>query len=137
MADYTAEQYISDVKTGRVAACKWTRLAVMRHLSDLKRVGEKDFPYHFDPEPAKRAVDFIQILEHTKGEFANRSLHEDIKLKLEPWQQFLVWEMEGWRNEDGFRRFTRAYIEVGRKNGKTSLAAALAKIGRASCRERV
>jgi len=61
MANYTAEQYISDVKTGRVAACKWTRLAVERHLSDLKRAGKKGFPYHFDPEPAKRAIDFIQL----------------------------------------------------------------------------
>ncbi len=126
VTNYTAEKYIAGVKAGRVVTCKWTRLAVMRHLSDLKRVGKKDFPYHFDPEPAKRAIDFIQLLEHTKGEFANKALHNDIRLKLEPWQQFLIWEMEGWRNKDGFRRFTRAYIEVARKNGKTSLAAALA-----------
>jgi len=126
MADYKAEKYISDVKAGRIVACKWTRLAVARHISDLKRVGKKDFPYHFDSDSAKRAIDFIQLLEHTKGEFANRAMHEDIKLKLEPWQQFLIWEMEGWRNKEGFRRFTRAYIEVARKNGKSSLAAALA-----------
>ncbi|MCL2205710.1 MAG: terminase large subunit, partial [Treponema sp.] len=100
--------------------------AVMRHVSDLKRVGKKDFPYRFDASAAKRAIDFIHLLEHTKGEFANRALHPDIKLKLQPWQQFLIWQMEGWRNKDGFRRFTRAYIEVARKNGKSSLAAALA-----------
>ena len=126
MADYSAEKYIADVKAARIPVCRWTYLSVMRHVSDLKRVGKKDFPYHFDAKAAKRAIDFIQLLEHTKGEFANRSLHSDIKLKLQPWQQFLVWSMEGWRNKEGFRRFTRAYIEVARKNGKSSLAAALA-----------
>jgi len=126
MADYTAEKYIKDVSSGKVVACKWVKLAVKRHVDDIKRIGKKDFPFHFDKEAAKRAIDFIQLLEHTKGDFANKALHDDIKIKLEPWQQFLIWEMEGWRNKDGFRRFTRAYIEVARKNGKTSLAAALA-----------
>jgi len=126
MAEYTAEKYIKDVHCGKVAACKWVKLAVDRHIKDLKRSGKKDFPYHFDAEAAKRAIDFIQMLEHTKGDFANKALHDNIKIKLEPWQQFLIWEMEGWRNKDGYRRYTRAYIEVARKNGKTSLAAALA-----------
>lgn len=126
MAEYTAEKYISDVNTGKITTCKWVKLAVKRHINDLGRIGKKDFPYYFDANAAKRAIDFIHLLEHTKGEFANRSLHDDIRIKLEPWQQFIIWEIEGWRNKDGFRRFTRAYIEVARKNGKTSLAAALA-----------
>ena len=126
MADYTAEKYISGVKSGKIIVCKWVKLAVTRHLNDLKRVGNKDFPYHFDAEYAKRAIDFIELLEHTKGAFANKALHDNIRIKLEPWQQFLVWQMEGWRNKEGFRRFTRAYIEVARKNGKTTFAAALA-----------
>ena len=111
---YTAEKYISDVKSGKVVACKWVKLAVDRHVNDLKRIGKKGFPYHFEAEYAKNAIDFIQLLEHTKGEFANRSLHDDIRIKLEPWQQFIIWAVEGWRNKDGFRRFTRAYIEVRR-----------------------
>jgi phage terminase large subunit-like protein len=126
MADYTAEKYISGVKLGKITACKWAKLAVSRHLNDLKRIGKKDFPYHFDAEYAKRAVDFIQQLEHTKGKSANRSVNDDICIKLEPWQQFIIWQLEGWRDKEGFRRFTRAYIEVARKNGKTTLAAALA-----------
>ncbi|MDR1902798.1 MAG: terminase large subunit, partial [Treponema sp.] len=67
MADYTAEKYISDVKAGRAVVCRWAKLAVMRHVGDMKRVGKKEFPYHFDAGAAKRAIDFIQLLEHTKG----------------------------------------------------------------------
>jgi len=126
MAGYTAENYISDICAKKITVCKWVELAVKRHVSDLKKVGKKDFPYHFDKEAAQRAIDFIQLLEHTKGEFANKTINKDIKIKLEPWQQFIIWSIEGWRNKDGYRRFTRAYIEVARKNGKSTFASALA-----------
>lgn len=124
--EYAAEAYISDVQSGRIAACKWVKLAVKRHIADLRRAGTEGFPYRFEPEYAERCIDFIQQLEHTKGDFANRALRGDIRIKLEPWEQFLVWEIEGWRRPDGRRRFTRAYVEVARKNGKTTFAAAMA-----------
>jgi len=126
MANYTAEQYIADVSDNKIVTCKWVKLAVKRHVNDLKKIGKKDFQYHFDDAAAKNAIDFIQLLEHTKGEFANRALNKDIKIKLEPWQQFIIWCTEGWRNKEGYRRFTRAYIEVARKNGKSTFASALA-----------
>ncbi len=120
---YTAEKYIRDVSSGKIVACKWVKLAVKRHLDELKKAGKKNFPYHFDSSYAEKTIDFIQLLEHTKGEFANKALHPDIRIKLEPWQQFIIWMLEGWRRPDGMRRFTRAYIEVARKNGKTTFAA--------------
>ena len=123
---YTAEQYIEDVLNERIPVCKYVRLAVERHLNDLERVGnDPDFPYYFDPHQAQRAIDFKQQLRHTQGEFANPRLH-DTHLLLEPWQQFKDWVLFGWRNLDGTRRFTKAYIEVARKNGKTTDAAATA-----------
>jgi phage terminase large subunit-like protein len=124
--NYTAEQYIDDIKSGKIAACKWTKLAVERHAADLRRAGTEGFPYQFDANYAKRCIDFVQQLEHTKGDYANRALHEDTRIRLEPWEQFIIWEIEGWRRADGRRRFTRAYIEVARKNGKTTFGAALA-----------
>lgn len=124
-ATYTAEQYMKDVRSGKQVACKYVKLAVERHLNDLKRVGDQEFPYYFDDAQAKRAIDFKQQLRHTKGEWANPRKH-DTRIRLEPWQQFKDWVLFGWRNEDGSRRFTKAYIEVGRKNGKTTDAAATA-----------
>lgn len=127
MNDYTAEQYIADVGSGKQVACKWIKLAVKRHLDDLKRAEEKapDFPYYFDAECAKRVIDYVQQLRHTKGEWADPRRH-DTRIRLEPWQQFELWVLYGWRREGGYRRFTRAYIEIARKNGKTTKAAALA-----------
>lgn len=123
MPEYTAEQYIDDVVSGRQVVCKWTRLAVERHLRDLDRIGNPDFPYYFDEVQAKRVINFKQELRHTKGEWANPRKH-DTRIRLEPWQQFKDWVLFGWRREGGYRRFTKAYITVGRKNGKTVDAAA-------------
>jgi phage terminase large subunit-like protein len=122
---YTAESYIRGVTSGEVVTCKWVKLAVKRHIRDLRRVGKKGFPYHFDPSYAGRCIDFIQALEHTKGDFANKAITPDTRIRLEPWEQFIVWMLEGWRRPDGRRRFSRAYIEVARKNGKTTFGAGL------------
>jgi phage terminase large subunit-like protein len=127
MSSYTALQYIDDVLAGRQIVCKYVRFAIERHINDLKRAKAKDpeFPYYFDEAQAKRIIDFKQQLRHTKGEWANPRKH-DTRIRLEPWQQFKDWVLFGWRREGGYRRFTRAYIEVGRKNGKTTDAAATA-----------
>jgi phage terminase large subunit-like protein len=122
---YTAEQYIEDVGSGKVVACKWVKLAVQRHTADLERVGETDFPYHFDEAQAKRAIDFIQQLKHTKGEWANPRKHNP-QIRLEPWQQFIVWNIFGWRDAEVYRRFNKVYLEVARKMGKTTFAASIA-----------
>lgn len=115
---YTAQQYMDDVISGRQVACKYVKLAVERHLRDLKRVGQPDFPYYFDEAKAKRAIDFKQQLRHIEGEWANPRLH-DTKFHMEPWQQFRTWVLFGWQKKGGLRRFTKSYTEIGRKNGKT------------------
>jgi phage terminase large subunit-like protein len=123
---FTAKQYIDDVSSGRQVACKWVKLAVERHMKDIERAeaNDPDFPFYFDEDEAKRAIEFQQQLKHTKGEWADPRLH-DTHIHLEPWQQFIDWNIFGWRRKaTGYRRFTKVYIEVGRKNGKTTKAAA-------------
>ena len=125
MSEYTASQYIDDVTSGRQVTGRYVRLAVERHLNDLERAGDPEFPYYFDEAAAKRIIDFKQQLRHTKGEWANPRKH-DTRIRLEPWQQFKDWVLFGWCRPGGYRRFTKAYIEVARKNGKTTDAAAMA-----------
>ncbi len=118
---YAAERYIKDVLSRKQTVCKYTRLAVERHLRDLKRQNTKDFPFYFDPAQAKRVIDFKQQLKLIEGEFAGA------RIKLEPWLQFKDWMLFGWRKKDGgYRRFTKAYIEVARQNTKSTDAASTA-----------
>ena len=120
---FAAEQYMQDVLSGKQTACRYVRLAVERHVRDLARVERKDpdFPYYFDPEKAERAITFKQELRLIDGPY------KGAKLSVPPWLQFKDWMLFGWRRIDGgFRRFRKAYIEVARKNIKTTDAASTA-----------
>ena len=44
---------------------------------------------------------------------------------LQPWQQFVVGSVFGWKRADGLRRFRTTYVEVARKNGKSALLAGI------------
>ena len=117
--DFTAEQYVDDVLAGRQVACKWVRLACERHRRDLDNPFGKERGLWFDATTAKTAIAFFRLLKHSKGEWAGRPLI------LEPWQQFVVWSLFGWKRDDGTRRFRTSYLEVARKNGKTTMAAGI------------
>ncbi len=43
-----------------------------------------------------------------------------------PWQEQIVRDIFGIVDENGFRQFRTAYVEIGKKNGKSELAAAIA-----------
>ena len=45
--------------------------------------------------------------------------------ETEPWQLFITGCLFGWKRKDGSRRFRMAYCELPRKNGKSTLAAAI------------
>ena len=112
--EYTYNQYIDDVMNGKEIVCKNLKLAVKRHLNDLKN---ETFPYYFDDETAQNAINFFCEQVHTKGKLARQ------KLKPQPWQQFVIALIYGWRRKDnGKRRFRRVYLQVARKNGKTFFA---------------
>ena len=118
MITFTAEQYVYDVLSGRITACKWIKRACRRYLYDLATAEERGL--WFDVAAARRAIAFFLILRHWKGEWAGQPII------LEPWQQFVVWNLFGWKwKATGLRRFRTLYAEVGRKQGKTTMAAGI------------
>ncbi len=98
--------------------------AIERQITDLKTGHERGLVW--DEDEASRAVGFFSLLKHWKGTKANQPF------SLEPWQsECLVaplfgWWVDGTREDGGHRRFTTAYIEIPRKNGKTTLASGFA-----------
>jgi len=109
--------YAKGVLADQIPACRFIRLACERHLRDLKSAFERGL--HFDEEAAQRAIDFFGFLKHSKGEWAGQPF------TLSPWQAFVVGCIFGWKRADDLRRFRLAYVEVPRKNGKTTLAAGI------------
>ena len=124
MASYpnvnAANKYARDVVSGRIDACKEVKQACKRHLDDLKKSETRAFKYKFCRDTAEKACDFVQLLPHTKGKWAR----ERELIKLEPWQKFIFSCVFGWvHKKTGYRRFTEAYCEIPRKNGKSVIAA--------------
>lgn len=109
---HPAEAYIDGVLTGRVPVCRFARLAVERHVHDLRHGHERGLV--FKREYAVHAIDFFRFLRHSKGEWAGEVFTPS------PWQQFILWSVFGWYRTDGTRRFREVYEEVARKNGKST-----------------
>jgi phage terminase large subunit-like protein len=115
--DHPAEIYAQEAASGRLVCSKWVRLAAQRHLRDREEGAKRGL--YFDPRAAQHVIDFYGFLRHSKGEWAGQPL------VLEPWQQFILWVLFGWKRSDGTRRFREAYVELGRKNGKSTKAAGI------------
>lgn len=78
--------------------------------------------FFFDEKAAQVAVNFFErLLVHSKGEWAGQPF------LLQEWQkQKIIRPLFGWKREaNGLRRYRTAYIEVPRKNGKSTLAAGI------------
>lgn len=77
--------------------------------------------FWFDKDEAQRAVDFFaRMLRHVKGELAGQPFI------LQQWQaDDIVRPLFGWKRADGTRRYRRAYIEVPRKSGKSTISAGI------------
>lgn len=119
-----AIQYAKDVVSGKekragaevVAACE-------RFLADLER---DDLELRTkDPNTAIAIME--QTLVHNKGEDMDGNPLLGRPFRLEPFQVFIVYNLLGFFYKGtNNRRFKEAFIELARKNGKTSFVAALA-----------
>ncbi len=79
----------------------------------------------FDPERVDRVINVFRALRHTQGPLAGRALEPD------PWQvAYILAPIFGWVRPDlhgGHARIIReAWVEMPRKNGKTTLAGGIA-----------
>ena len=117
-----AAAYAERVLAGTVVAGPHVRNACRRHLHDLERGSERGLAY--DVEAADRALRFFETrLKLSEGQFEGRPflLHES--------QAFVIASIFGWKRADGTRRFRRAYIEIGKGNGKSPLAGGIGLYG--------
>lgn len=105
-----ATLYAFSVLNGTKLAGYKIKLASFRHLMDLRRQGQLDFPYHYDVDEANRLLRFAKICPNVDtGE----------PTKLMEWQEFTFALMFGWRDKDNNKRFTRVIDSVARGQGKT------------------
>lgn len=109
--------YAEAVISGSIVAGHLVRRAAERHLRDLSMGHERGLRY--DSEEAQRAISFFGILRLADGPGAGG------RFELLPWQEFVVGSLFGWFGPDDRRRFHYAFVECGRANGKSPLAAGI------------
>lgn len=107
--------YYQAIKDGTVSVGKWVRLLYERIIK-----GIEDGEYIFDQKKANKAICFIEkYVKHNKGKLAPGPLLLDL------WQKALISVIFGIVDENGLRQFREVFIVVGRKCGKTLLAAGI------------
>lgn len=109
--------YYQKVKDGSITVGRYIEL-ILDYL--VKGLEEKSFFY--DQKKANAAIEWIEEHAfHTEGKLAPNPL------KLELWEKAFVAALFGVVDSEGKRQFREAVLIVARKNGKSLLAAAIAK----------
>ncbi|ALC92067.1 hypothetical protein AM500_21425 [Bacillus sp. FJAT-18017] len=71
-----------------------------------------------DPSRALEVIEFIQLLNLTDDFYGQPFV-------LQKWQHDVLWDVYGTVNERGYRQYRYAYLEIPKKNAKTTTIAAL------------
>lgn len=111
-----AIQYCNDILDNKIVSCKATKQACKRFLDNLN-----DERYYFDEDVCSLLIRFASSLKHFTGQFNNQPF------TLSNWQVFFIANIYGLKvKETGRRKYTSVYLQIARKNGKTSLISLLA-----------
>ena len=118
----TAKQFALDVTSGKKVAGKEVEQACQRFLDDLQRTDIELRPR--DPNAVCSIMEGFFV--HQQGEDMHGKPLLGEPFLLQPWQVFVVVNLMGWYyTGTDERRFKEGWIQVARKNGKTSFIAAL------------
>lgn len=115
--------YANSVLSGAIVAGPHVRAACARHLRDLQHGEQRGLRWNL-----QKALVYIEFFETMLC--LNGGEHEGLPFLLQPWQKFIVGSLFGWVwISNGFRRFITAYMEIGKGNGKSPLAAGVGFAG--------
>jgi len=110
------------VVNGSTIAGPHVRAACRRHIDDLKHGSARGLVWDLD-EAKHRIAFYYEVLRLAGGKFEGKPF------KLQPWQEFIVGSLFGWKDRNGNRRFQTAYVETGKGSGKSPLAAGIGIMG--------
>ena len=106
--EYTYNQYVDDILTGRIKSCEAIYLACERYKAFMNRSD-----MYFDEEDVQRKIRVVSRLKHSTG------IHNGKSFILLPWQQWCIASIFGFKwKSTGYRVTKNAFIMVSRKGGK-------------------
>ncbi len=114
-------QYAIDATSGEILVGRLERLACKRHLDDLERQKDPEYPWVFDEEKANKIFKWFLYCRHVEGRLVGQPI------ELAPFQKFALGCIFGWVDKKTrLRRFTKAYLQWARKNAKSTTLGGIA-----------
>ena len=111
-----AVKYARKVVNGEIVAGKYIILECIRFLKDLSRVDDEDFEWYFDTKTYEFIISFSKLFKFADGINAGKPM------TLAEFQEWILANLFCWKHKkEGYIRFSRAYIQVSRKQGKSFL----------------
>ena len=113
-------EYWRKIESGEIVTSRRVKAVYGRLMAEMDSPAA-DSPYYFDEETGERPIIFIErFCKQSQGTLG-------APLRLELFQKAFIQTLFGWLlKETGYRRFRETLFLVGRKNGKSTLLAALA-----------
>lgn len=113
-------EYWRKIESGEIVTSRRVKAVYGRLMAEMDSPAA-DSPYYFDEETGERPIIFIErFCKQSQGTLG-------APLRLELFQKAFIQTLFGWLlKETGYRRFRETLFLVGRKNGKSTLLAAIA-----------
>ena len=113
-------EYWQRIQSGEIVTSRRVKEVYGRLVREMDTPAA-GFPYYFDEDAGERPIIFIErFAKQSQGTLG-------APLRLELFQKAFLQALFGWLDKSsGFRRFRETLFLVGRKNGKSTLLAALA-----------
>ena len=113
-------EYWSRIERGEIVTSRRVKAVYGRLIAETDAAAA-DSPYYFDEAAGERPIEFIETFcKQSQGTLG-------APLRLELFQKAYIQTLFGWREKTtGYRRFRETLFLVGRKNGKSTLLAAIA-----------
>lgn len=116
MIDQVTE-YARQIVDGEIPANKKTIQMCQRHLNDLEKSKDDDYPYYFDAKKSETVINFVGSLPNPDN---------GKPMTLVNFQAFIVGSLFGWKKKkDDYRRYSMAVISMARKQGKSIIVAGI------------
>ena len=118
MTRYSAEynpilEYWEQIKAGKEIVSQKVNKTYKKLVGDIKNPNE----FFYSPKRANHVLEFAEnFCRHSKGKFGGKPV------RLELWEKAMLAAIFGFVDINGLRKYQRAVLIIGKKNGKSLLA---------------
>lgn len=113
-----ATKYSFYILEEKVQSGYMIKLDAFRHVQDLRRIElDDEFNYYYDLKQVKSILNFAKLVPDV-------STNKPTELMM--WQKAILAKMIGWRDDNGYKRYSKIAFSVSRTNGKSMISSILA-----------